>query len=147
LASPEGAQLEQECIRAVVRGVMPIGSVRCDVPVSRRSAVVGRAGELMRASLRKPLGAVDLCAELGVSDRTLRLAFRERFGLGPMTYYRALRVNATRSALKAEPARGVAEVARGYGFHHLGNFAADYRRLFGERPSATRASTARSNHF
>ena len=141
LASPEGAQLEQECIRAVVRGVVPIPSVRGDRRLSQRGAVVRRAEEFMRASLHQPFGAVDLCAELGVSDRTLRLAFRERFGLGPMTYYRALRLNATRSTLKADPAREIANVASDYGFHHLGNFAADYRRLFGERPSATRAST------
>ncbi len=147
LASPEGAQLEQECIRAVVRGIVPIPSTRCDLHISRRGTVARRAEELMRASLRQPLGAVDLCAELGVSDRTLRLAFRERFGVGPMTYYRALRLNATRSALKVEPAQRVGEVARGFGFHHLGNFASDYRHLFGERPSANRAATTRSSHI
>lgn len=145
LSSPEGAQLEQECIRAVVAGVVPIRTGRRrDITSIRRGAVVSRAEEFMRATLRRPLGAVDLCAEFGVSDRTLRLAFRERFGLGPMTYYRTLRLNATRAALKAEPSRGIAEIAREHGFHHLGNFAADYRRLFGERPSATRDVNKRS---
>lgn len=106
LASPEGALLEQECIRAVVRGVIPVQSNRSDTHLSYRGAVVRRAEEFMRASLHVPLGAVDLCAELGVSDRTLRLAFRERFGLGPMTYYRALRLNATRSAPKGRTGPG-----------------------------------------
>ena len=31
----------------------------------------------------------------------------------------------------------IADAAREFGFHHLGNFAADYRRLFGMRPSKT----------
>lgn len=94
----------------------------------------------MRSRLHEPLGIVELCASLGVSARTLRRAFLERFGLGPMTYYRRIRLNATRAALKGSPPHGVAEVARQFGFHHLGNFAADYRCLFGERPSVTRVS-------
>ncbi|MBP3959946.1 helix-turn-helix domain-containing protein [Gemmata sp. G18] len=135
LATGEGHQLEQECVRAVVAGVAPVG-------VARRSALslaalVRRAEELMRAHLREPLGAIDLCKELRVSDRTLRLAFHERLGLGPMAYYKAVRLNTVRSGLKADPAAAISDVARGYGFHHLGNFAADYRRLFGERPSQT----------
>lgn len=91
----------------------------------------------MRTQLGGGLGAIDLCRELGVSDRTLRLAFRERYGLGPMAYYKCLRLNAVRTAMRATPLVPIADVARGYGFHHLGNFAADYRRHFGERPSET----------
>lgn len=138
LATAEGLQLEQECLRAVVAGIAPVPAHRRSVlPRTARVALVCRAEELMRAHLHAPLGAIDLCAELRVSDRTLRLAFQERFGLGPMTYYRALRLNAVRSALKAGTTSLVSDVARGYGFHHLGNFAADYRRAFGERPSET----------
>lgn len=91
----------------------------------------------MRSRLGDRVGVIDLCRELGVSDRTLRLAFRGRYGLGPMNYFKCLRLNAVRSRLKANPLVPIAELARGCGFHHLGNFAADYRRLFGERPSET----------
>jgi transcriptional regulator GlxA family with amidase domain len=110
---------------------------RADLSLPARTALTRRAEEVMRAHLRDTLGAIDLCAELGVSDRTLRLAFRERFGLGPMAYYKALRLNAVRAALKAESVAAVSGVAREYGFHHLGNFAADYRWLFGQLPSET----------
>lgn len=140
LSAAEGRQLEQECIRTVVKGIALAASSRHGLPpLGARAVLFRRAEELMRAHLDEPLGAIDLCEALGVSDRTLRLAFRERFGLGPMAYYRVLRLNAARAALKADPERAVAEVARGFGFHHLGHFAADYRRLFDERPSATRA--------
>lgn len=84
-----------------------------------------------------PVGAIDLCAELGVSDRTLRYAFRERFGIGPMAFFRALRLNAVRAALKGDSTTPIASVANRYGFQHHGNFAADYRRAFGELPSRT----------
>jgi len=89
----------------------------------------------MRARLTDLVGVIDLCLELSVSDRTLRLAFHERYGLGPMVYYKCLRLNVVRFRLKANPHLAIADVAREFGFHHLGNFAADFRRLFGERPS------------
>ncbi len=137
--SGEGGLLEQECLRAAAAAVLGGQTAPGAAAVPNRARLAARAEELMRACLRRPLGAVDLCAALGVSDRTLRLAFRERYRLGPMAYYKALRLNAVREALKTTPpaAASVAGVARGWGFHHLGNFSADYRRLFHERPSDT----------
>lgn len=137
LSTSEGAQLEQECIRAVVRLAAPEIATRLCLPLHRRTSIVRRADDLMRVHLQKPVGAIDLCSELGVSDRTFRLAFREHFGLGPMTYYRRVRLNAVRAALRSAAAGTVAATARRFGFHHLGNFAADYRSLFGVRPSET----------
>jgi AraC family ethanolamine operon transcriptional activator len=52
-----------------------------------------------------------------------------------VTYFKYLRPNAVRSMLEANPHLGIGEAVRPNGFHHLGNFAADYRRLFDERPS------------
>ena len=97
----------------------------------------------MRARLRLPLGEIDLCRELGVSGRTLRLAFRERYGLGPMAYYQTLRLNAARSAFKeADPESvSVARIARDLGFYHPGKFSGYYRRLFGEVPTETVLTT------
>lgn len=95
----------------------------------------------MRSRLGDPLSAVDLCHELDVSDRTLRLAFLERYGVGPVTFFRFLRLNAVRSRLRANQEIAIADAAREFGFHHLGNFAADYRRLFGVRPSQTERMT------
>jgi len=91
----------------------------------------------MRSRLREPVGAIELCREIGTSDRSLRLAFRERYGVGPMVYYKYLRLNAVRSRIRSAPTVLIMEAAREFGFHHLGNFAADYQRLFGERPSET----------
>lgn len=137
LGTPDGDRLEQECVRALVAALFPAIDRRPDLPLPARSLVARRADEYLRARLAAPVGAVDLCRELGVSDRTLRLAFRERFGLGPMAYFKCLRLNAVRARLRGDAGETVAAAARAYGFHHLGNFAGDYRRLFGERPSDT----------
>ncbi len=137
LGSPEGHRLEQECVRSLVSSLFPTSTARPDASLPARALLISRAEGFMRARLPDPIGAIDLCGELGTSDRTLRLTFRERYGVGPMTYYKYLRLNAVRSRLKADSLLAIAEAAREFGFHHLGNFAADYRRLFGELPSET----------
>jgi AraC family ethanolamine operon transcriptional activator len=56
-----------------------------------------------------------------------------------MAYFRAVRLNAVRQELKAAAAgtATVHEVAQRWGFWRTGEFAAAYRRLFGELPSET----------
>jgi len=136
----EADWIEQACLTAVAEAVFPMtDSRRIDIPLRARAGLVRRAEELMCARLQTLTGESDLCAMLGASGRTLRLAFRERFGLGPMAYFQTLRLHAARAALKnADPDDvSVAGIARRLGFFHLGKFAGYYRRLFGELPSVT----------
>jgi AraC family ethanolamine operon transcriptional activator len=137
LGTPEGDRLEQECVRSIVAAMFSTATPQPELPLVARSRVFRRAEEFMRSHLGDPVGAIDLCRELKVSDRNLRRTFRERVGLGPMAYFKCLRLNAVRSRLRADPAVAVADASAAFGFHHAGNFAADYRRLFGERPSET----------
>lgn len=81
----------------------------------------------------------DLCSLFNVSERTLEYAFRERFDTTPKGYIKSLRLNQVRKALK-QPSRKsekIADIANRFGFWHMGQFAADYRKLFGELPSET----------
>jgi AraC family ethanolamine operon transcriptional activator len=59
-------------------------------------------------------------------------------------YLRSLRLNAVRRELLAGTCCRVQEVAARWGFWSLSQFAADYRRQFGERPSDTRLRAGRS---
>jgi len=81
----------------------------------------------------------DLCRIARASERTLDYAFMERFGLSPALYMKVQRLNGVRRDLYGhqEPSMNVADVANKWGFWHLGQFARDYRNLFGELPSAT----------
>jgi AraC family ethanolamine operon transcriptional activator len=81
----------------------------------------------------------DLTSVADVSERTLRSVFLEYFGLPPMQYLLARRLHRVRNALQAgAPAvTTVTAVAAKFGFWHFGRFAGQYRRLFGESPSAT----------
>jgi AraC family ethanolamine operon transcriptional activator len=75
----------------------------------------------------------------GVSERTLRAAFREALGLSPKQYTIVQRLRAVHDALQAADPRTttVTDVAMAYGFFELGRFAGRYRLAFGESPSAT----------
>ena len=47
--------------------------------------------------------------------------------------------------LETDPAATVTTVAMRFGFVHLGRFAAEYRRMFGEIPSETRRAAFGGN--
>ncbi len=80
-----------------------------------------------------------LLAECGASERTLQYAFRERFGMTPSAFIKSRRLAKVKSVLRrADPhADTVGDIAALFGFWHLGQFAVDYRKAFGERPSET----------
>lgn len=86
-----------------------------------------------------PIRVRDLCRVTGVSERTLRYAFLERFGVSPKAYVQAIRLNHVRRVLRgAEPSSTkVSDVANRCGFWHMGQFAADYQKFFEELPSVT----------
>ena len=82
---------------------------------------------------------------VGVSERTLQYAFRERFGVTPAAFLKARRLNAIRKKLRDPFAKRafIGEIASEFGFWHQSQFAADYRRAFGEVPSATLLNSKR----
>jgi AraC-like DNA-binding protein len=85
---------------------------------------------------REPITVQDLLRATGAS---------ERFGVSPKAYLQSLRLNAARKELKnSDPLSAkVADVANQWGFWHMGQFAADYRRHFGELPSETLCQPAK----
>jgi AraC-like DNA-binding protein len=81
----------------------------------------------------------DLCLFLSINERSLRRLFASMYGTSPGRFLRLRRLQQARRELSCrEPAPGsVTEVGVRQGFFDLGRFAADYRGLFGELPSAT----------
>lgn len=82
---------------------------------------------------------VDICMELNISQRNLQYSFKNILGVTPNAYLYHLRLNRARGQLiKPESAHTtVTEIATNWQFWHLGRFANDYLRLFGELPSTT----------
>jgi AraC family ethanolamine operon transcriptional activator len=131
--------IELKCLRGFAEMLSRPDDGRTACRPPHRARVVRRAEEYMQAHLGDPLSVLDLCREVAVSERTLHYAYQEVRGLSPMTYFKASRLNAVRQELKTTPADAVTvhEIAQRWGFWHTGEFAADYRRLFGELPSET----------
>ncbi|MCA8204109.1 AraC family transcriptional regulator [Burkholderia sp. AU33545] len=101
---------------------------------------VRRVEEYIRAHLDEPLTIERLAELAGVSPSTLFAGFRNRHGITPMGFVRQLRLQHVRDELLDDATPGLAsvtDVALKWGFAHLGRFAIDYKRAFGESPSAT----------
>lgn len=112
-------------------------------PVLRAAelTVFERAQRIIQESEGIPISLETLAAVSGVTGRTLQSAFRESIGQSPMQYQMALRLSKVRDELRqaAPGSTQVSTVAQQYGFTHLGRFASQYSREFGERPSETLA--------
>ncbi|GII23306.1 AraC family transcriptional regulator [Planosporangium mesophilum] len=105
-----------------------------------RPRTVKRAIDAMEANPERPFTLPELAELVGCSVRSLQEAFRRYVGVPPMTYLRDVRLQRVHEDLSAaDGTASVAEVAYRWGFHHLGRFAADYRRRYGVSPSRTRA--------
>lgn len=103
-----------------------------------RSQLVEQARDHLLARRDAPVSVADLCGALGVSRRTLQYCFQEVLGVSPVQFLRAVRLNGVRRELRhTGPDDRVADVAARWGFWHPSQFAADYRTMFGERPSET----------
>ena len=109
---------------------------RLERPVLPRD--VKRAIDYIEGNLDAAIGLPEIVAACGVPGRTLVKHFRDFRGTSPMRYLRTARFEKVREALtRAQSEESVAEIAERWGFTHLGRFSVDYRRRFGEAPSAT----------
>jgi AraC family ethanolamine operon transcriptional activator len=104
-----------------------------------RFRAVRTCDEYMRAHIDEPISLQNLSDACGFRPRSLINAFEAFTGVSPMSYLKALRLNGVRDALRAAERERVRiiDVAMDWGFDHMGHFAADYRAMFGERPSET----------
>ena len=128
--------LEQQLIEALVE-CMSAGSTEEKVSAHRHREILTRFEGLLQ--MQPFLGVTEVCAALGVADRTLHRCCEEHLGVSPGSYLRLHRMQQVQRALRGgnPDAATVAEAARRCGVRHLGRFAAEYRVLYGELPSAT----------
>lgn len=99
---------------------------------------VAQAIELLRSRPEHPWTVTTLAAEVAVSVRSLQAGFARSVGQPPMRYLRQVRLERVRDDLTvADPGTlSITQVASRWGFTHLGRFASEYRKAFGEPPSA-----------
>ena len=122
---------------------LALGSASHIRPVTYGAAARLRVIKQVEACLEARKGETvylaDLCALTGVSERTLRTVFQESYGMSPVQYLKLRRLHQVRRALRRADAdlNTVHSVANRFGIWHMGRFAVEYRRLFGESPLET----------
>ena len=106
---------------------------------SPRARLVRQAVELIHERDHHLLTMSELCRLVGVTERSLQRGFKELVGVSPKQYLLAHRLSGVHRMLHhADPTRTrVVDAADEWGFWHMGQLAADYRRHFGEKPSQT----------
>ncbi len=105
---------------------------------TRRFALVNEVRRYANERTDVVPSVAEICRVFGVSRRSLQYAFEEVVGVNPVSYLRALRLNAVRRAIKeAGENTRILELAARWGFWHPSHFSASYKQLFGESPSAT----------
>lgn len=130
---------EQQLIEAIVE-CLSEGLPDGQRPARRRHpAMMARFEELLRSRAPGNLRVDSFGAAIGVSDRLLRLRCKEELGMSPTMYVRLRALHMVHDVLRRRDmgAASLSSSARSHGFRQLGRFAAAYRRLFGELPSAT----------
>lgn len=99
---------------------------------------VKRARDYIHAHAAQRISADDLANAAGCAYRTLQTGFRNTLDMSPMAYLKTVRLDRIRQALlESNGSMTVAQVAQAWGFINMGNFANDYQKRFGERPSDT----------
>jgi len=94
--------------------------------------------EYIEAHADEPPTIDAICRATGASRRTLNYGFDDQFGVTPKQYLQMTRLQRVRrDLLRSDPDAPISETAANWGFWHMGAFAADYRRQFGELPSET----------
>jgi AraC-like DNA-binding protein len=107
--------------------------LRMDRPLSEREKLLlGRT--LMDANFSKVLTVKALAGQVGMSKTKFNDAFREAFGVPPMTYLTEFRMNEAKKLLTIGKAR-VSQIAWSVGYTHPCNFAVAFKRHCGLSPS------------
>jgi len=140
-------ELEFSLVQQMLEALAPPRTTAGPITTQRRRLVLGRALDWLDANPGRPVTVRQLAQLCGAGVRTLEYAFHDYFDLSPKTYLTRRRLMGVHRELKRAHAGStqVGVVANNWGFWHLGQFAQDYQRFFGELPSRTLGGGARCN--
>jgi AraC family ethanolamine operon transcriptional activator len=154
ISSPTASRvLVDDLMASVVKLLCPTNACHRGHSVGRprrsRKQIVTAANERLDAVDLVPISVADLAAAVGVSERTLRTAFLEYYGVGPIRYQKDRRLHRVRRELLAarKEETTVTEVLSRFGIWQHGHFAGEYRRRYDESPFETLARSTPNRTF
>lgn len=113
------------------------------IPLQRkREKALKRSVNYILENIKRNITIGELTKVSKASERTLEYAFMERYGIPPKTYISYSKLNKIKDVLcNPENKELVSTIAKQFGFKHMGQFSADYKKLLGELPRSTRLSS------
>lgn len=112
-------------------------------PLRVGGTVVGASGRLRDAvsfiqnSAADEITLSDIADAAGLSDRGVQQLFKRTLATTPMSYLRDVRLDRVRQEILFSRDMPVGAIAKTWRLNHLGRFASEYRRRFGELPTET----------
>jgi AraC-like DNA-binding protein len=98
-----------------------------------------RATAFIDDNAHRDISLVDIARAVHVSPRAVQYMFRKHRNTTPMQYLRKARLHFAHLDLQGgdRATISVTEIARRWGFGHIGRFANSYREAYGQRPYVT----------
>jgi len=122
----------------LVLALTPAGSLPRRPSWRKLTAMTNKTLDYIETHMGDGITVRDVSKATGVSRRTLEYAFQNQFDTSPKKFINGQRlVLSRRDLLRSSGEKSIADVANRWGFWHMGQFARDYRRQFGELPSQT----------
>ena len=136
--------MEEQLIHVMIRCLGPGPGAEVTIGNRRHHAIVTRFEEFLEANPDRPLYLTEICAGIGVAERTLRACCEEHMGMGPIRFLTLRRMHLVRRALlTTDPSKAtITRIVTDHGVWELGRFSVAYRALFGESPSETSSGEA-----
>jgi len=142
---PEAARGLEASLTEAMFACLAEGKMRTDnASLRQHRKIIRRFHALVEESCEQALYLSEVCAAIGVAQRTLYNVCLEQLGMSPKRYLLLRRLHLAHQALRlATRNETVTDIATRYGFWELGRFAGYYRSMFGQPPSKTLGSAYR----
>ena len=134
------SRMDEELVVRLLTALAESRSESVDLALKSRQKGLRLAIEFIEANCQSKIGIPDICTAAGLSWRSLDRAFKEILGIGPKRYLLNLKLTQVRRQLTSVPPNTkIVDIANNWGFWHMGDFAREYRVMFGELPNETLA--------
>ncbi len=135
--------LEEEILSVLISALFSRQSSDDEYTLLQKDIIWEKLESYIEANKTRPIKISELSKSVVLNERTLYRIFHKRFGITPKTYLNRLRLNGVRADLKGSSTRKVkiTDIANRWGYWHMGQFASDFKQLFGELPSETLESS------
>jgi AraC-like DNA-binding protein len=129
--------LEEQLIRGILVTLDPAGDEAAEVNARDLGDDQMRAAQsFIENHAMEGISVANVAQALGISVRSLQVAFRRRLRCTPYAYIQERRLHLAHQALlQASSGQTVRSIARAHGFAHMGRFSAMIQNLTGESPS------------